>query len=138
MLTGWVAQRWDVRGLALVGSWARGAAHGESDVELVLLTDAPSRYIEQADWSAEVGASRLARSLEWGVVTERRFALPSGLEFEVAIGSPGWACVDPVDAGTRKVVAHGMRILYDPDKLLLALAAACSNGHVGFRAPAAG
>lgn len=67
------------------------------------------------------------RTLEWGVLTERRFALPSGLEVELGIASPAWAAIDPVDTGTRRVVSDGVRILHDPDGLLETLASACST-----------
>ena len=124
-LSVWAQQRSDIRALALVGSWAYGAPQPESDVDVVLLTEAPSDYIERDDWLEEIGAVRLVRTLAWGVITERRFALPSGLEVEVGIGTPAWAAVDPLDAGTRKVVSDGMRVLYDPDRLLAGLLAAC-------------
>lgn len=125
-LVEWAKQRADVRGLALVGSWAYGAPRAESDVDVVLLTNAPSDYTDGDNWLPEVGAVRLVRTASWGAITERRFALPSGLEIELGVGTPTWAAVDPVDAGTRRVVTDGIRVLYDPDGLLTALLVACS------------
>jgi len=52
---------------------------------------------------------------QWGAIAERRIVLPSGLEVEVGIGPLSWAQIDPVDAGTRRVVTDGCRILHDPD-----------------------
>ena len=78
---------------------------------------------------AELGSERLVRTLQWGDITERRFALASGLEVEFGIGLPAWAAIDPVDPGTQRVVIEGMRILHDPDGLLAALAAACPESH---------
>src|SRR5712692_3156871 len=46
----WASARYDVRGLALVGSWARGPAHMDSDVDLVLLTCRVERFTETDDW----------------------------------------------------------------------------------------
>ena len=43
----------------------------------------------------------------------------------MGIASPSWASTDPVDEGTRRVVEDGMRIVYDPDRLLVRLADAC-------------
>lgn len=114
-----------MRALALVGSWAVGTPRADSDVDVVLLTDSPSVYIEHDDWVAKVGGTRIVRTAAWGVITERRFALPSGLEVELGVGSPTWAAVTPVDEGTRRVVCHSMRALHDPDGLLAGLAAAC-------------
>ena len=56
-LVRWAAPRDDVRALALVGSWAAGAPRGDSDVDVVLLTDTPAAYIERDDWLPGVGAA---------------------------------------------------------------------------------
>lgn len=120
-LTDWAGGRADVRALAVVGSWARGAPCDDSDVDVVLLTDSPETYIDREEWLPEVGGVRLIRTLDWGGVTERRFALPSGLEVELDIGTPAWASVEPLDEGTRRVASDGIRILHDPDGLLALL-----------------
>ena len=117
-----ISARHDVRGLALVGSWARGTAHMESDVDLVLLTCRVERYTETDDWMGELGCEALVRTTAWGAITERRLRMPSGLEVEVGVALPCWASVFPVDSGTRSVVEDGMRVLHDPDGLLRALA----------------
>lgn len=114
-----------MRALALVGSWARGAARPDSDVDLVLLTDRVATYVEDDHWITEIGAVALIRTESWGAITERRVALPSGLEVEVGVGRPAWAATAPIDAGTRRVVHGGLRILHDPDGLLAALQSAC-------------
>jgi uncharacterized protein len=124
-LRAWAAQRTDVRALALVGSWARDLPRSDSDVDVVLLTDAPSRYINGEDWLASVGGVGLINTQRWGVMTELRFALQSGLEVELGIGTPAWASVAPLDDGTRRVISDGMRAIHDPDGLLARLAEAC-------------
>jgi RimJ/RimL family protein N-acetyltransferase/predicted nucleotidyltransferase len=123
----WAEGHEDVRALALVGSWASGKPRADSDVDVVLLSEAPSEYVERDDWLSEVGAARLVRTVDRGAITERRIALASGVEVEIGVGSPSWASRDPLDAGTQRVVADGMRILHDPDGLLTALAAACAS-----------
>jgi hypothetical protein len=124
-VTAWARRRPDVRGLALVGSWARGAARPDSDVDLVLLTDDPAAYVGDAGWVGELGAAGIVRTRAWGVLTERRLLLGSGLQIDLGVVRPAWALTEPVDAGTRKVVSDGMRVLYDPDGRLSALAVAC-------------
>jgi predicted nucleotidyltransferase len=126
-LAHWARRRADARALALVGSWAHGAPTEKSDVDVVLLTDSPEAYIHRDDWLSDVGGVDIMRTLAWGGITERRFALRSGLEIELGVGTPAWASVNPLDHGTRKVVSDGMRVLYDPDGLLAALAATLSN-----------
>ena len=111
---------------ALVGSWAGGTPHGDSDLDIVLLTDSPSNYVEHDDWLASLDGVRIVKTAAWGAITERRFALPTGLEVELGVGSPAWASVAPLDEGTRRVACNGMRPLYDPYELLATLATACS------------
>jgi len=107
--------------VALVGSWARGDAGPDSDLDVVLLTTSPEAYMDSTPWpDAELGETH-----DWGGLTERRLRLPSGLELELDIAPLAWASTDPLDEGTRRVVRDGMRILHDPDRLLEKLAAAC-------------
>jgi predicted nucleotidyltransferase len=125
--TAWARQRSDIRGLALVGSWARGSARADSDVDLVVLTTAANRYLGDDEWSAALGAIGVLGTQAWGRLTERRLLLEGGLEVEVGVTGPAWAATDPVDAGTRRVVTDGMRILHDPDGQLAALAVAATQ-----------
>jgi uncharacterized protein len=124
-VTRWAAARQDVVALALVGSYARGADRPDSDIDLMVLTTEPARYVDQEDWIGALGADRLVMTQSWGPVTERRVALPSGLEVEVGIAPPSWASADPVDAGSRRVMTDGNRVLHDPTGLLANFLAAC-------------
>ncbi|MFY4720959.1 nucleotidyltransferase domain-containing protein [Streptomyces sp. LaBMicrA B280] len=132
-LTPWVATREDIVGLLLVGSYARGAARPDSDVDIVLLTSDPASYLTDTaesgstwtDRAGELGLGRPVRTRAWGLITERRHTLASGLEVELGIGGPQWARTDPVDPGTRRVVTDGARTLYDPRRALAALVRRC-------------
>jgi hypothetical protein len=97
------------------------------DVDLVVLTTGPDRYLGDDDWPAELCAARVLGTRAWGRLTERRLLLEDGLEVEVGLTEPAWAATDPVDPGTRRVVTDGMRILHDPDGRLAALAAAATR-----------
>jgi Streptomycin adenylyltransferase len=124
----WARQQPDIRGLALVGSWARGSARADSDVDLVVLTSRRDRYLEDDDWTAALGSARVLRTETWGPLTERRLLLEDGPEVEVGLAEQAWAATNPVDPGTRRVVTDGLRILHDPDGRLAALAIAASGG----------
>ena len=114
----WAAAHDDIRALLLVGSWARGNPRLDSDVDLVLLTDRPERYLDAGDLVRALGAERFVREQNWGAIEERRLRLASGLEVEVGVGEPSWAATEPVDEGTRRVVMAGARVLYDSDGLV--------------------
>ncbi len=122
----WAARRPDVAAVAPVGSWARGEARMDSDVDLLLLTTAQASYRDEESWVADLGGLRIVRTRQWGPTTERRFVLPSGLEVEISVAPPSWAATDPVDPGTRRVVQDGLATLYDPGGLLARLSETCS------------
>jgi hypothetical protein len=123
VLAGWAAGHDDVRGVLVVGSWARGAARMDSDIDVVVLTDDPG-YAEPAVWTGLLGGE-VVRQADWGPLREVRLRRPSGFLVEVGVVPLGWAGADPVDPGTRRVVSDGHRIIHDPDGLLAALSAAC-------------
>jgi predicted nucleotidyltransferase len=125
----WARSRPDVRGVALVGSWARGEAHRDSDIDLVILTDAVRRYCDEDGWiRAALGAGvEVVRRQTWGVVTERRARLPSGLEVEFGLAPLSWASTSPLDNGTASVVREGCVPLVDPDGALARLVAAVAS-----------
>lgn len=112
----WAAEQRDIVGVAIVGSWAREQARMDSDLDLVILTDDRERYLSDGAWARAVlgEPAELIRTQRWGPLTERRVALPSGLEIEFGFVPPGWASVDPVDPGTARVVADRCSPLLDP------------------------
>ena len=122
----WAADRGDVRGLCLVGSYVRGSHGGASDVDLILLSTSPSEYVHSDGWvTAFEGFSPVGTGTrQWGAITERRLARSDGLELDIGIAEPGWAAASTVDPGTRRVVEGGCRILHDPDRILARLLAA--------------
>jgi uncharacterized protein len=121
----WAESRKEVVGVAVVGSWARGAERKDSDVDLVVLTPDKAIFTSADDWiEAAIGQpARVVRRAEWGVLTERRVRLSSDLEVEFGFVAPSWACVDPIDPGTEEVVKdEGLLPVYDPQGLLGRLA----------------
>ena len=116
----WASGQPDVVAVLLVGSHARGTATETSDVDLVLLIDGPERYTEDPSWADQFGAIERMQREEWGVVTSLRVWYEGGPEVEYGFTTPEWAA-QPVDAGTRRVVTDGCRILFDPESVLRTL-----------------
>ena len=125
-VTQWAESQADIVAVGVVGSWARGNQHGDSDMDLVVLTPHKTAFTATDDWiEAAVGQPvPVVRRAEWGALTERRLRLPSGFEVEFGFVEPSWACIDPIDHGTAKVVIDGGLLpVYDPEGLLGLLAA---------------
>ncbi|GAA3078598.1 RimJ/RimL family protein N-acetyltransferase/8-oxo-dGTP pyrophosphatase MutT (NUDIX family) [Kribbella aluminosa] len=62
----WAADQADIRGVAMVGSWARDTARMTSDLDVVVLTDVPERYLGNEDWLGVFGAVAVVRRQRWG------------------------------------------------------------------------
>jgi predicted nucleotidyltransferase len=118
----WAAEHDDVKAVALVGSYARGAERMASDLDLMILAD-DANALANEDWFVRLRPdARFIRAANWGPVRERRFRLRSGLLVELNFASESWADV-PLDAGTRRVLEDGHRILYDTGPLRVAASA---------------
>lgn len=110
----WASQDANIAAIALVGSYARGEAKDDSDVDLLVLTHRTfdpyfqnqawlNRFGEPQDWMFEdYGAARSVRAdFEWG-------------EVEFCFATVLWASV-PLDEGSRRVLSGGAEIWVDHD-----------------------
>jgi uncharacterized protein len=135
-ITGWARTRNDIRGVALVGSHARGAARPDSDIDLVLLCEEPEVF-RAPEWITEINCLRSQvvrlgwKDEEYGAVWSRRVQLLPQVEIEFSFARLSWGAVTPVDPGTRRVVAGGCRALYDPDGLVERLIRAAAEQSEG-------
>jgi len=126
-ITTWARSRPDILALALVGSWARGMAREDSDIDLIVLAERPHEF-RGTTWLNEIQWTGLAgwRDAEYGAAWSRHIGvLPRG-EIELTFCAPAWAAVDPIDAGTLRVVSGGCRIVLDKSGLFERLLAAVS------------
>lgn len=114
----WAGGLGDLRGVCFVGSYAYRRPRMASDVDIVLLSNEPSRYGAWLGVDSPLRPARLLLTRSWGPVTELRFRHRTGLQLEVGVTTPAWADTDPLDPGTARVIGDGLRVLYDPDGVL--------------------
>jgi hypothetical protein len=119
----WAASQPDIKGIAFVGSYARGTSGADSDLDLIVLTSNPNRYLKDHTWLLQFGEVVNSQNETWGRVETVRSTYEPGLEVEYNFAPLEWADV-PVDPGTLRVVKEGFRVLFDPDGMLEALQAA--------------
>jgi predicted nucleotidyltransferase len=50
----WAARQNDIQAIALVGSYARKTAKTESDVDLVIITTEPDKYLNDSSWDQRI------------------------------------------------------------------------------------
>jgi len=123
----WMSSREDIVAAALVGSFARGTATDDSDVDLILICETPQQYLDDEQWLANFGRVTQVHDEDWGLVQSKRVVYDNGLEVEFGITTREWTEIDPVDDGTRHVIADGTRILSDKTGILGSLIAAVNN-----------
>ena len=81
----WAPARADVLAVGLVGSWARGTARPDSDVDVVVVSTQPERRAAAGDWPADLQTAPVLRRRRWGVLIETRLGLPDGLQVEIGV-----------------------------------------------------
>ncbi len=113
----WAGQQSDIKGVLLVGSYTKGAARADSDVDLIILTADPQHYIDRISFAENFGSVSKWEKEDWGRVTSLRVWYQDGLEVEYGIALPDWAS-QPLDLGTLQVVSDGMQIVFDRDDSL--------------------
>ena len=123
----WVERRNEIVALGLAGSWARGAARVDSDIDLVFLTEDPDSFRRSTEWLDEIAWEESGfipsywNDEDWGNIWCRRVYFAPSTEVEFNFGSSAWACVDPVAEDTRRIVTDGFQIIVDKQGILSAL-----------------
>jgi predicted nucleotidyltransferase len=113
----WASDQADVQAIALVGSYARGAARDDSDIDLVILTDQSEKYLDDIRWTERFGTVEKHQTEDYGKLTSVRIWYQNGPQVEYGITTPDWAAT-PLDAGTREVILDGMIVLFERGLLL--------------------
>ena len=115
--TAWAASFPHVRALGLAGSWARGVAAPNSDVDLIVVVDDINGWLGRTDWMNRFGVSERVTDEDWGFVQSRRVHYAGGPEVEFGFTTPAWTAL-PLGAGTADVIRDGFKILYDAEGVL--------------------
>lgn len=113
----WAAGQSDLRGVALVGSHARGTATPESDIDLVLVVDDVRSRLRSPDWVSDFAEVGAVTREDWGLIRSLRVRYRDGPEVEFGLTSLAWV-TPPLDPGTTSVIRDGFQILFDADGLL--------------------
>jgi predicted nucleotidyltransferase len=113
----WAQAEPGIVAVALVGSFARGSARPDSDIDLVLLCQSPQTYLDDRSWIEHFGTPVRQTVEEWGRVTSLRVWYAHGTEVEYGLAPANWAA-DPADQGDAQVLSGGIRVLFDRDGTL--------------------
>jgi len=112
-----------VLAVGLCGSWARGTAGPDSDIDLSIVVENKFRF-KETDWLEDIDFIKINDGIDYfkdavyGQVWSRHVFLKSKIEIEFSFADKTWADVENLDEGTRKVVSDGFKIIYDPYLIL--------------------
>jgi predicted nucleotidyltransferase len=110
--TRWASRREDIQAVALVGSHARGTPADTSDVDLVIVANRPSAYLDDRTWAEAFGTITNEQRENYGKLTSLRIHYADGLEVEFGLADETWVA-HPLDPGTRHVLLGGVRVLFE-------------------------
>ncbi len=113
----WASARADILAVALVGSQARGTAKPDSDVDLVIVARDPQAYLQDTAWAERFGAIARQQIEDYGLVQSLRVWYQGGPEVEYGFTDERWTAL-PLDAGTQRVMADGLRVLFERAPIL--------------------
>lgn len=118
VVTAWAQRQGDILGLLLVGSFARGEARPDSDIDVVVLCENREKYLSDTSWTGIFGVVTKLEKEDWGKAVSLRVFYSGLPEVEFVMVNRDWAAINPVDEGTAGVVKKGAKIFYDPEALL--------------------
>jgi hypothetical protein len=116
-LEGWGRDDDRVLAIGIVGSYARGTARADSDVDVVVICTQPDVMLSEDLLLERFGKLQRAQSEDYGLVQSRRCWYANGLEIEFGFTSTRW-CTPPIDQATGAVIKAGLASAYDPQQLL--------------------
>lgn len=126
-VTDWAETNQYINAIALVGSYARGEATPDSDVDIVLVCSKPLQLLYDLHWLNRFGdldRYDIEPDIEQGgKVNSVRAIYKDFTEIEFSITDLAWAAL-PIDPGTKAVIAQGVKIILDKTGVLKQLLAA--------------
>lgn len=117
-LENWSAKQKEVKGAAIVGSWARGSARPDSDIDVILITTRPDDLLNKQEWLGEFGTAEKIEREDWGLVQSLRVFYADKQEIEFGITTEQWTSQEEIKHGTGEIILDGIVVVYDPHKLL--------------------
>ncbi|HUV15573.1 MAG TPA: aminoglycoside 6-adenylyltransferase [Pelolinea sp.] len=115
-ITNWASNNEDIRTVILVGSFARGEAKDDSDVDFVIIAENPDSFLKDDSFAHQFGNPSRIDCENWGKVQSLRVWYENSLEVEFSFTTKNWLTF-PLDIDSCQVLSDGYLVLVDKDML---------------------
>ncbi|MFJ5762546.1 nucleotidyltransferase domain-containing protein [Neobacillus sp. NPDC093182] len=116
----WSEQETNIKGVAVVGSFARGDFHSNSDVDLTIISTNKDLTLESIKNDFNFGNIESSTLEEWGILTSLRIFYNNGLEVEYGVVTDQWV-KEPLDEGTKNVVKNGFKVVTEKEDIFFSI-----------------
>lgn len=120
-LKSWSARQSDILAVVLIGSWARGTARTDSDIDIVIISTNPTKLLTEQNWLSELGSIKSITREDWGLMQSLRVIYMDGREIEFGITTKQWISEDEIELDTGKILSNGAQIIFDRYNLFASL-----------------
>ncbi|MBX9669391.1 MAG: nucleotidyltransferase domain-containing protein [Candidatus Obscuribacterales bacterium] len=120
-LDDWCQSQPELKALAIIGSYGSGKARPDSDLDLLIVTVSPDKYLGNTEWISAFGTPDSLDLEDYKLVQSWRVIFADGSEVEFCITTEEWCSDEQIKDGTGRIVSNGILIVYDPDKILESL-----------------
>ena len=110
----WSEYQNDIKGVAVVGSYARGEYNSKSDIDIVIISTNKEFTLSIIQSDFHYSGIKSCSLEEWGILTSLRVFYDNGLEVEYGVVTDQWV-IEPLDEGTKNVVNNGFKILTEKE-----------------------
>lgn len=112
----WSEQQTHIKGVAVVGSFARGDFHSNSDVDLTIISTNKELTLDNIKNDFNLDNIESSTLEEWGILTSLRIFYGNGLEVEYGVVTDQWV-KEPMDEGTKNVVKNGFKVVTEKEDI---------------------
>lgn len=119
----WADARPDIVGAAVTGSWARGVARPDSDLDIMVVANDIAGYLTWTGWLGELGKPATISREPNNPWPALRVFFGDGPEVDFSLTTPAWLEAIVPGSAPAWLSPASFQIVHDPEQLLAALLA---------------